>query len=60
MPYGQESQNLEQSTTTDSEIKLPNHYESKNNLRTLQGENRRIFKNSQLQTKFTGSYKKRV
>ena len=28
--------------------------------RTLQAENRGIFKNSQLQINFTGSYKKRV
>ena len=36
---------------------LPIHYESKDNLRTFQAENRGIFENSQLQINFTGPYK---
>lgn len=34
------------------------HYKSKKNLRTFQAEKRAIFKNRQLQTNFTSSYKK--
>ncbi len=38
--------------------RLQKHYESKNNLRTFQADNREILRKSQLQTNFTGSYKK--
>ncbi len=45
---------------TDGKNRLPNHYKSKNNLRTFQAENRIEFKNSELQTKLTCSYEERV
>ncbi len=45
--------------TTDSENRLTNHYKVRTMLRTFQTETRGIFKNSQLQIKFTGSYKKK-
>ncbi len=44
--------------TADRQNRLQRHQKSKNNLRTFQAENREILKNNQLQTIFTGPYKK--
>ena len=56
MSEGQGSQTLKQLTQLIAK-KLHN-CKNKNNLKTFQAENRGIFKSSQLQINFTGSYKK--
>ena len=56
---GQKSKTIWQFNINDSKIGLQSFVKSRNNLRKFQAGNRGIFKNSQLQIKFTGSYKKR-
>ncbi len=56
MSDGQEGSYLNQSTQLIAK-KASKSLSSRNNLKTFQAENRGIFENSQLQIKFTGSYK---
>ncbi len=55
---GQKIGNLQQVSNTANIKSSTKLYRSKNNLRTFQANNWEIFKNSQLQNKFTASYKK--
>ncbi len=57
-PDGQKSQNLQKLAQLIDKNGLSNHYKSKSNLRICQPENRELSENSQLQTNFTGSYRK--